>query len=445
MKHILLFGAGPLPDSEHPMCNAGGLRTYQFLRALQNSHRVKVILIGDEHDHGIWKNDRTFEISRRSPHLFIKIAEIYAKQKFDAVIAVNTFPAYVASEVIDSSVPFWADLNGWIMAEIQAQSSELQHNAFIAQAWEQEKAILLRADGISTVSRAQRFATLGELASLGRLTKEVFLENFVHAIPNVPQNLLSQRNHDEKKYFRGTRVPENAFVLLQVGGFNNWLDATTMFHGTEEAMKENDHIYFVTTGGSIPNIAENTFSRFKKMVKASPYQDRFIFLGWIEPEYIPKVYEESNVGIMADILCIETETGARNRLTEMLQFGLPLITTEGSEIAHDIRKWQCGQVVESGNFVEIKNSILELEKNKELLLTYSKNAGEVCRNILVNELVCTPIRLWLEKDIPLSAHSWRVLLDSARMFSKMKAGIQYLRAKGPLQFSRKLIQKLKKH
>jgi glycosyltransferase involved in cell wall biosynthesis len=331
-------------------------------------------------------------------------------------------------------------LNGWIMAEVQAQSFELQHNDYLQNAWEQERTILQRADAFSVVSTPQKYATYGELAGLGRLSREVFGKELVTVFPNVPQN----KPAEQKKlppYIRGKKVPENAFVLGQIGGFNNWLDEKSLFEGVERSMAEDSDIFFVSSGGVIAGVANSPFGRFQKRVAASRYANRFIFLGWIAAEDIPALYAESDIGIMADISCLETETGARNRLTEMLSFGLPILTTRGSEVAADIDRWECGKVVESGDSIKIKEAILELKKNVELRKTYRDNSRQICRTLLKNEVVMSPLLEWIQSTAVLT-HQFRQNLSPSSFFPKIQGAFRYLHEKGFRKFWQKLRQKL---
>ncbi len=442
MKNILIIGSGPFPNEEKPLSSAGAIRTMQFFRVLQPLSRVKLVLISGDNDEGEWRDDRTYEISRSSPHLIAKVKSVYDEGgPFDAVFGVNSFPAYVASLLIEGKTPFWADLNGWIMAEMQAQAHELDHDHYLQRGWDEERSVLLRADSFSTVSKAQRLATIGELAAIGRLTAHVFGMEFVHAIPNIPQDIPTIPMTSEKVLFRGVTVPNNAFVVAQVGGFNNWLDEQTLFLALEDAMKKDDGIFFVSTGGTISGVAESTFRRFEKMVNGSPLRSRCQFLGWLDPIYIPKVYEESDIGIMADKTCVETETGARNRLNEMMQFGLPIVTTEGSEIAEDIRKWSCGKVVKSGDPLVLAEAILELKSHPELRTAFREKAKEVLRTALLAEHVMKSVTLWVEQNtIPL-LHEHRIKLDAKGVMSKIGPGFQYLKERGVKQFLKKAFQR----
>ena len=445
MKHVAIFGAGPLPDAENGICSAAGLRTQQFLKTLSASYRVLLFTIGGKSHEGKWIHDTHFEIARESKHLMKRAKEMFRQNDIDVVIGVNTFPAFVASQVIPEDIPFWADLNGWIMAEMQAQSSELGHDHYLGRGWEQERSILLRADQISTVSTPQKHAVWGELATLGRLNKDHFQQNFVHVIPNAQERSDNSKKGSETSHIssllREKGVPENAFLVAQIGGFNNWFDEETLFHSFEKVMEQDESVHFVSTGGNIEHVATHPFIRFTEKVHASPHRDRFHFLGWVDGKDIPEVYALSDIGVMADIDCIETRTGARNRLNEMMMFGLPMVTTEGSEISFDIKKWECGYVVESGNSTDFAKAILAL-KDAGKRQTCMQNAQRICNEVLTYERTTGSLLTWISQDNIALLHLHRVQWEGASR--KLKSALQFLRERGFRAFVQKIWQKIRR-
>ena len=420
MNKIFIVGSAPLPNEKEGVREAAGLRTEQFLSPLQTAgHKIILVAISNKAEpensegmplrHEKKGNMEIFWISRHSKHLTKFLKQKTSGFQPDFAIGVNTFPAYILSTVIPKDTPFWADLNGWIIAEGQARGWSEDTNLHLANAFRQERQILLKADKISTVSSAQKFATIGELASMGLLRKENFLEEKVFALPNCTKffdiDKSTNPQENKKTLFRGSEkfnIPMNAFVIAWIGGYNNWVDEETLFHSVESAMSQNDKIYFVSTGGAIKNIANTTFSRFLSRINASPYKERFIFLGWIETADMRKIYQESDIGINIDFLCIETETGARNRLNEMIKFGLPVVTTGGSEIAEAIGKHKAGicvsnvysrKKIDRENIIKnISKAILTLSKSdKSDFLEYRQGGQKLSTEIFSEDLIQKPV------------------------------------------------------
>lgn len=230
---------------------------------------------------------------------------------------------------------------------------------------------------------------------------------------------------------RGKMVPNDAFVITWIGGYNNWVDEKTLFEALEIAMSKVSHLYFVSTGGAIAKVAHDTFGRFRQRIDMSKFKHRFIFLGWIATPDMKKVYAESNVGISVDIDCLETQTGARNRLNEMMKFGLPVITTQGSEIASIISKYKTGIVSPSGNATMLCDAIITLVNlSKEEREDISQRGQRLIFDTLNEDKIMQPLLDFIENPILADKRSipiegWWLLVQNALWYAK-KNGIRSL-------------------
>ncbi len=505
-KRVLIIGSGPLPNDLEGIREAAGLRTEQFVSAVQTAgHEVSLFCI---HNNQPYIKEETknsmpiWRICRTDNTLLRQLRQFMSKVDPEVIIGVNTFPSYVASQVC-GEIPFWADLNGWIMAEAQARSWSEKSNVHFANAWRQEKTILERANGISTVSDAQKFCVIGEFASIGQLRQENFLESRVFSIPNstkwfdidktkeetsvevdeekgrgdfdksethveagveatsstqrkenmfINQGETTQRQHVEvlsknpankeknrdtdnfdnsekedkvQNMFRGKTVPNDAFVVAWIGGYNNWVDEQALFEGIEKAMSTMSNLYFVSTGGAIPKVANDTFGRFRQRIDMSKFKNRFIFLGWIASEDMKKIYAESDVGINIDFKCIETESGARNRINEMMKFGLPVVSTNGSEIGKAVGEYGAGISIGYKNTSEdLANAIDTMAKmSKEERKKMGKNGQKVIFEIFAEAVVMKPVVKFIEnpnisKYPSLAQEGIRMLAQNAWWYAK---------------------------
>ena len=194
-KKILIIGSGPLPNDKEGIREAAGLRTHQFFQPIkEKGHDITLFCIHNNSkipaDKNISTDRQEIEVMRGHRHdknLKRQLRQIISQFSPDVIVGVNTFPAFIASEVCPEETPFWADLNGWIMAEAQARGFTEGTNIHFANAWRQELSILSSADKISTVSRAQKFATIGEMAGAGLLQIDNFHEEKVFAFPNCTE------------------------------------------------------------------------------------------------------------------------------------------------------------------------------------------------------------------------------------------------------------------
>ncbi len=436
MKKVLLVGNSPLPGAATISRPAAGLRTYQFKEALERAgFEVFLVCIAMPECYEVEPETEVSEagmvISKNDLRLVERIREAAVEFGPEAIVGVNTFPSYVASR-LGLKVPFWADLNGWIMAEGQAQAYKSESNAFLGHYFEMERAVLERADKISCVSRAQGHAILGELAFLGRLNKESFGYNFVEWVPNGTE--------DFDKGAAEIVLPEG-FLLLWMGGYNTWVDEITLFKGIEKAMERCSELKFVSTGGAIKGLDKGTFKNFYDLVEASPFKERFVFLGWVDSETIPYIYRRAQAGINVDRMCVETLTGARNRINEMMKFGLPVITTLGSEISYEVARVEAGLSVSSGDFEGLAEAIEKVYsewKEQDLkFVEYGRNGRRYIEEFCNYEVTVAPLVSWLGG--PSFAQGERV--DFAR--AKFSAAVKYLKDRGLKQFLRKLWQKIR--
>ncbi|MBI4235585.1 hypothetical protein HY604_04785 [Candidatus Peregrinibacteria bacterium] len=451
MLKIVIVGNGPLPDEKSKSRPAAGLRTYQFLTAIRESglaFNLSLIKIAmpecyDEvpiYSQAGGKNGcKEFTISKNDSSLTAKLQKIIDEISPDVLISVNTYPSYLASK-LKFHAAFWVDLNGWIMAEGAIQASVSGTNAYLPHYYRMEKSILKKADKISTVSASQRGAVLGELAFLGRINKDTATYNFIEYIPNAAFAEYEEAIESEeiRKKMPKEAFAESSFICLWGGGYNTWADEETLFKGLEIAMREDENVYFVSTGGEISGLENRNFENFKKMIDGSKFKERFVFLGWIDTKYMPYVYQLSDIGLNVDLNCVETYTGARNRINEMMKYGLPVLTTFGSEIASEVEKSGAGVGVFSGDFEALGTAILKFAKMGNDERAKFGEAGRRYTKENNYEKVMEPLMKWLREPGHAPDNGKVFKLDG--FFSRLASGLRYLREKGLKKFLQRLFR-----
>ena len=442
MKRILLIGNSPLPEENTAVRPAAALRTWQFLKALER-FQIRLVTIdmpecrgkaAGSQGSGVYEH---FIISKDDTDLSQKLQQLHDEFHPDVIISVNTYPSYLAAG-IKSLAPLWADLNGWIMAEAQAQAFKMDSNDYLNHYFEMEKRVIEAADKLSAVSKAEAAALLGELGAFGRLNKESFGYKFVEHVPNGTEWFVSERMEPSVS-------EKNDFVLLWMGGYNTWVDEFTLYKGLSEAMQQCPRLRFVSTGGEIAGLDGQTFAKFKKMIDESEYKERFVFLGWVETSAIPQIYANAQAGINVDRRCAETLTGARNRINEMMKFGLPVITTRGSEIADEVERVGAGLVVKSGDHEALAAAITKIYhewnggdgNEKAEFKTYSKKAVEYIETECNYKVTLKPLLEWLENPRPAPDRGVERTAARLRMFWR------YLRQNGFKKSFQKFLQKVK--
>jgi len=237
---------------------------------------------------------------------------------------------------------------------------------------------------------------MGELAALGRFNQFTYDYPFADVIENAVNPIFMQNLPDyDKNEIKGGKVPKNAFIVLWSGGFNTWTDVNLLYKALEGAMKKDERIYFVSTGGRIDGHDETTYTEFHRILAASPFRKRFILLGWIDAEALLPLYSECDIGINVDAVNYETLFGARNRITNMLATGLPVVTTKGTEISQAIARENLGNVVPMDDPEGFSEAILELASNRARTKLISEKAGKFARERYSYEYTTSLLREWV--------------------------------------------------
>jgi glycosyltransferase involved in cell wall biosynthesis len=306
-------------------------------------------------------------IHRHLPTQIWYLQELLHLKDFDAVVGVNAYPAELLYHT-GTRLPAWFDLNGWGMAEAQARAAGHDSDDDLLPRWRQEKAAVLRGDRFSTVSRAQRAALYGELASVGRLTAANFGTELIHSVPNAvapPHQSVGEERMQHGKPLAppvGSDVPEGAPIVLWSGGVNFWTDPDQVAAIFSGVLKQHENAHVVVTGGAIQGYGEEVYEQFEKAVAASDVKDRIHLMGWLPAPEMLAWYKAAWVGVNVDRPSLETEFGARNRLTNMAGSGLAVVSTRGAEVATDLEAAEAGWFVEPSDtdaFVAALNTALE--------------------------------------------------------------------------------------
>ncbi len=445
---ILMVGAGPLPLENRGVANAAGLRTRQFLEGIKTRHDVSLFVVENkeyvEIKHiseetmtveGTERHFRHIAVSRCRSNIKKTLRKEIKLFSPDVVIGVNTYPSFLAADVINQKIPFWADLNGWVMGEMQAQANSIESNAYIPHGYHMEQKILRRADKVSVVSTPQKYATYGELSFLGRLSKENFRHRHVEVVENACYPLTAKEKKRDTSVFRGHVFPADGIGVLWIGGFNAWADEETLFLSLTKAIKRDKRIHFLCTGGILTGIDEKKFPRFRQWCEESLYKNHFHFLGWVAEEDMPSLFHECSVGLNVDLLCVETEVGARNRINEMIRYALPIVTTLGSEISEIVMEESAGICCKNGDAEEISKGILKLITSKELQRDIKKSEETLIKTRFSATITQIPLLQWLQSPNRAPDNGKSVCLK--QKIGILKAGIQYYRQKGLKSFLRK--------
>jgi len=409
MKKIFVIGTGPLLEKGVKKIAGQCLRTWHLVSPLlDEGHQVVLVTLPipdrsrPPEKFRESSEKRKFDGFTYTAVLKEDSAFLYAFLKReienlypDCLLGINTHPAGVAARVA-GRLPLWADLNGWAMAEGQTRARLDGDDSFLSHFWKEERDAACRADRFSTVTQNQKYALIGELAVLGRLSQFTFDYPFACVIENAVNLMFREKPPVEAPpQLRGGRIPQDAFVVLWSGGFNTWTDVDLLYNALVLAMQKNERIYFISTGGGIDGHDEKTYTRFHRLLAASPFRKRFILLGWIEAEYLLPVYAEANIGINVDAINYETLFGARNRITNMMAAGLPVVTTLGTEISHTIEKEELGRAVPLDDPKALADAILQFASDEAMTRKIGESVRAYALEHFSYDKTTLPLKEWM--------------------------------------------------
>lgn len=403
---ILLCGICPLPFENNRTSFGPGVRTWQFAAPLQRAgHSVRVFarripgtydeelpeVVRSERD-GVdivsvdWEAAEDLELLRRE----------HDDLQPDALVGATIYGSYDAAR-LDVDTPLWVDQFGHVMAEAQAKAYRAGSNRHLRRFWRMEREVIGRGDVFSAVSTHQKFATIGELGAVGRLTRETTGYRFVRTIPcGLDPTPLTH----ERQVLRGESVPDDAFVVLWSGSYNTWTDVDTLFEALEGAMAADDSIRFASTGGAVEGHDESTYPRFCARIEASEYADRFVLLGWLPKHEVADYYFEANVGINIDTYMYEGLLGSKNRVLDWMRAGLPALIGELPELAAELARNDIGFTYPIGDAAALRDAILELAADPDAVRRTGQRARQYGETHLTFDETAAPLLAWAADPAP---------------------------------------------
>jgi glycosyltransferase involved in cell wall biosynthesis len=420
MTTVAILGTGPLPIERDSYSYGSSNRTWHIAKGLlDRGHRVHVIafrpmrtengkLIPDEEHRRFQEGEFSLDSVDTVKHFYDDrfLLERVESIGAEAIVGVNLFPASRACH-LHTSLPIWADLNGFNMGEVQIRAASTGNEEAIRQGWNDELPTLCRADVFSAASLPQRYAVIGELAGIGRLSGATCGYEFVHVIPNGREDFPPL---DGTAHIR-TQLGSEAVLGLWVGAYNYQFDIETLFEGFELAMAKNPHLHFVSTGGRVDGHNETTYADFRARIDKSPHRDRYHFVGWLPQEDFERLMRSCDFGVSTDLDCYETEIGARNRLTEMTRAGLPAVTTLGPEIAHHIHDREAGWTVPFSDPGALAEALLTAAADRQERTRRGGKARALFEECFTIEASLAPLFPWAENPYRAPDHGrWPLLV-----------------------------------
>ncbi|MEZ5331663.1 MAG: glycosyltransferase [Thermoanaerobaculia bacterium] len=361
-KRILLAGLCPLPFENTSQNYGPGIRTWQFavgLRAAGCRVRLVAMTIPGVYGDGELRSEEVregVEIHRVDGASYLDGDALPVEiERFapDALVGATIYGSLAAVRT-GTELPLWCDQFGHVMAEAQAKASLESSNWPLPRWWRMVQPVMSRADRVSVVSERQRYAAIGELGALGRLSAETCGYEFTAVVPCG----LSPRDEPVRPLLRGGEIPHDAFIVLWSGGFNVWSDVDTLFQGLTAAMLRDETIHFVSTGGAIEGHDSDTYARFLALVEGSSLRRRFHLQGWVKRELVASHLAEADLGVLTDLPIYEGLLGSKNRIVEWMAVGLPAVYNRQGDLGELLEEEELGLVFPVGDAAALADRVV---------------------------------------------------------------------------------------
>ena len=209
-----------------------------------------------------------------------------------------------------------------------------------------------QGDAFLCANQAQKLLYAGMLVSAGRVSAELIsndpaLDSLIHVVPfGVHAGEQLQRTGDS-----------DTFTIL-FGGLYDWYEPNVLLHALNTPALEQCQLVFVKS----PNpehtpqqqllkvqqwCADNNWDSSRiKLVDWVPYQDRHTLL------------ENADVMVATHSHSLETQLSTRTRFLDAIASGLPIITSDGGEVATLVARYGAGKVVEANCVTALRDAII---------------------------------------------------------------------------------------
>lgn len=365
MSKILFFSNHPLIDKKK--CVTGPeLRILRLASQLvENGHTVSV---AEPISSGISAENYNLNFLTWSKRSIKQLA-----RNFDTVVIPQWGRASFSYFKSEPPVPTVVDLYCPILVESLFGDSSIVTHTF-ARALPRIARALQKGDFFICATERQFYYYLGMLSILGRINPLTCDQNILSLVPYCVPNEPPKTG---TPILRGKFVGKTDKILLWCGGLYSWFDFNTLLHAMEIVIDKMDDVKLVVVGAKNPK-AEFLSSGDQEalnLVKENGWLDKHIFfLDWMPFQDLEQIYNESDLAISLHGLHLETILSFRTRVIDYLWGGLPVISTEGDELAEIISKRNAGVVVSPNDHQHVAESILTILGDKKLRYQMALNA-----------------------------------------------------------------------
>lgn len=210
---------------------------------------------------------------------------------------------------------------------------------------------MLACDFAVCATERQRDYWLGRFCALGRVDQRMFrfdpsLRKLIDIAPfGLPQKPPVKSGPGMKETIAGINADDN--VLLWSGGIWQWFDPLTIIRALYQCQAQLPHVKLFFMGSQSPNPKVPLMPvavEAQKLAQELGLLNTKIFFApdWIEYDQRANYLLEADAAVSAHFDNVETRFSFRTRLLDNFWAGLPVLTTEGDELANLIDEYQAG-------------------------------------------------------------------------------------------------------
>ncbi|MEO8274985.1 MAG: glycosyltransferase family 4 protein [Thermoanaerobaculia bacterium] len=401
MTRVLICGVAPLPFENTQKNYGPGIRSWQFARSLAAAgHQVRLLAVTLDDAYvsppvALEVVDGV-EIERLSSGLFVNFDRIrahFANFEPECVVGATVYGSY-ALAIAQPTVPFWADQFGHLMAEAQAKAAIDGNDSVVLYFWKLLEPVLRWADHLSVVSEHQKWAAIGELGAVGRLSFRTIGHEFAHVVPCA---LPPAAAGEAARVSHRRESPEQPFQTLWSGSYNTWSDVRTLVEGLEIAMGRNPTVRFVSTGGEIPGHDESTYRELVERVAHSPFSDRFELRGWLIADELPAILAASDLGILTEKPIYEGMMGSKNRVVQWMGSGLAVAYNNIGDLGALLDRQRLGLTFPVGDSEALADRICWAAEHPEELAALADAAQRYALENLTFSATTRELVAWVDR------------------------------------------------
>lgn len=276
-------------------------------------------------------------------------------------------------------------------------------------------------------SERQRDFWLGQLASVGRITPELYDRDSTLRllIDSAPFGIAEEIPAHTRPAAKGviTGIDEDDKLVLWGGGIYNWFDPLTVIRAIDRARETVPNIRLLFMGAKHPNpdVPEMEMARAARTLVAELGLDNHVFFNedWVEYSERHNFLRDADLAVSAHFLGIETDFSFRTRMLDYIWASLPIVCTEGDFFAAEVEAKNLGRAVPCEDSEAMAAAFVEL---------LGKEGSTVCADISRNVAQYAESLRWsqtLKNLVNYCANPWETSphIDEGASLSSGKSGL----------------------